>query len=177
MDIENALRDKLAQEWDVDFSDGGGTPWSNIHDFGDGYMSMSAVQLTEGDFGTDIRVYRAFPTGGTVQVSVDLEMSAKKFADPNRESFAYDNGERGDFAEWRNAISSEVGGDVVIVWGNDEAPFFSFVARTVKIGTAERVICGQCENTPSGVTVQVDLDRPLQEFVSTAPKPAQPAFA
>lgn len=176
MDIESAMRDKLTEDWDVDFSDSATTPWSNVHSH-DGCMSMFAMQLSEGHRGPDIRVYRAFPMGDGVAVSVDLDINAKAFSAKDRSTFVYDNGERGDFSEWRDAIKDETGGDVVLVWANDDDPLLSFVARTVNVGGEERVICGQCEKTPAGINVQIDLDQPTAEFIAPPVKSTAPTYA
>nr|WP_250808143.1 hypothetical protein [Neorhizobium tomejilense] len=170
MDMETALKNKLESDWDADFSEGGSTVWSNVHKHEDGYFSMGALDIVEGDRDTEIRVYRAFPVGGSIQVSVDVDISGRDFSSSDRSSFDYDNGERGDFQEWRDAVSREVGGDVVLVWANDEAPFFSFVARTVRVGGDERVVCGQCRMTPEGIVTRLDLDKSMEPMVS---KPAR----
>ena len=176
MDQETKLRAAL-EDWGVDLSDTGKTLWTNIHD-NDGYQSMFAFEDTgdrerpELSRHPTIRVYRAFPLGDGVAVSVDVEISAVTFATSDRSELPYDSGERGDFEEWREAIKAELGGDFVFVWANEDEPLFSFVGRTVKVGGAERVVCGQCERTAQGIKVEVDFDRPMDEAL-VRPAPAR----
>lgn len=106
--------------------------------------------------------------GDGVAVSLDVDITGREFSSEDRADFDYDNGQAGDVDEWRTAISRQVGGDVVIVWANDESPLFSFVARTVRVGGEERVICGQCTPTPDGIETRVDLDRPMAPIVQKA---------
>jgi hypothetical protein len=168
MNIEDAFKAKLAKEWDADFSDGGTTVWHNVHKHDDGYASMGALDIVEGDRDTEIRVYRVFQLGDGVAVSLDVDITGREFSSDDRSDFKYDNGEAGDVDEWRAAISREVGGDVVLVWANDESPLFSFVARTIRVGGEERVICGQCSLTPVGIETRVDMDRPMSPMVQKA---------
>lgn len=165
MSIEDLIRSKLSTDWDVDFSDPETTPWVNVHRHEDGYASVQVLEVTPGDRDVAVRVYRAFPMGGDVAVSVDVEISGRAFAAADRTSFDYDNGERGDFSEWKEAIAQEAGGDVVLVWCGDEEPFFSFVGRTVRVGGNERVICGECVRTPNGIEARVNFDKSMERLI------------
>lgn len=166
MDTENLLRSKL-EEWGVTPEN---TLWSNFHSHDDGYVTMYALEAREKSF----RVYRAFPTDGVAQVSVDVDATAKALFAADRTQLPYDAGERGNFEKWRKPILDELGGDVVLIWADNDDPFFSFVGRTVRVGGDERVVCGQCTETPNGIKVEVDFDRPVSEVLQPPPNASAP---
>ncbi|MDW9478646.1 hypothetical protein GOB57_08005 [Sinorhizobium meliloti] len=169
MDTETLLRTKL-EEWIVDVSDPDTTLWSSIQAYPDGFMNLYALEKTDQD---TFRVYRVFPGGNQAHLSVDVELSVKAFATSKRTELKFDNGERGDFSEWRDAIKNELGGDFAFVWADEGEPYLSFVGRTIRLDTGERIVCGQCERTENGIKVEVDFDRPMEEIVNPAPKAAQ----
>lgn len=170
MDTETLLRAKL-EEW-TDVSDPERALWSSITAYPDGFMSLYALEVEDSRDRT-LRVFRVFPGGNQAHLSVDVEISAKAFSTADRGTLPFDNGERGDFSEWRDAIKTELGGDFVFVWADEGEPYLSFVGRTVLVGGDERVVCGQCERTENGIKVEVDFDRPMAEIVNPAPKSAQ----
>jgi hypothetical protein len=166
MDTETLLKAKL-EEWDVDLSDADRTIWSSIQSYEDGYMTLHALAVEKRTF----RVYRVFPIGDKAELSVDVELSAKALATSKREELVFDNGERGDFSEWRKAIKDELGGDFAFVWADEGEPLLSFVGRTIRLDTGERLVCGQCERTENGIKVTVDFDRDLAQVVNPGPRP------
>ncbi|MBY3433023.1 hypothetical protein HFN89_02365 [Rhizobium laguerreae] len=168
MDTETLLRTKL-EEWNVDLSNADRTLWSSVQAYNDGYMNMYALDVDED---RTFRIYRVFPGGDQAHLSVDLEISSKALATAKRGDLKFDNGERGDFTEWRNAIKDELGGDFAFVWANEGEPYLSFVGRTVRLDTGERLVCGQCERIDKGIKVTVDFDRELGQVISPSPKPA-----
>jgi hypothetical protein len=166
MDTETLLKAKL-EEWDVDLSDADQTIWSSIQSYEDGYMTLHALAVDED---RNFRVYRVFPIGDKAELSVDLELSAKTIAASKRDELKFDNGERGDFSDWRKAIKDELGGDFAFVWADEGAPFLSFVGRTIRLDTGERLVCGQCELTENGIKVTVDFDRELTQVITPTQK-------
>lgn len=172
MDTETLLRSKL-EEWGVDTSDAEKTLWSNIQSYPDGFMNLYALEVADAPRDRNFRVYRVFPGGNQAHLSVDVEITGKAFATTNRETLPFDNGERGDFSEWREAIKAEVGGDFVFVWADEGEPYLSFVGRTVRVGGEERVVCGQCERTDNGIKVEVDFDKSLSAVLNPTPRQAQ----
>jgi hypothetical protein len=170
------LKAELTQNWDVDFDDEAKTIWTNAHQHVDGYASVHALTVEDHAFDGAFRVYRSFPLGGGVGTSVDLDVSAEQLASNDRTTFVFDSGERGDVSDWKTAIRDEVCGDIVLAWFNDDAPYFSFVGRTVKVGSAERVVCGQCERTDAGIAVRIEFDRPLVDVMRLAQKVKTPTF-
>jgi hypothetical protein len=160
MDTEALLRTKL-EDWGVDTSDAERTLWSSIQSYADGFMNLYALEVCDAPRDRTFKVYRVFPGGEQAHLSVDVEITGKAFATSDRDTLAFDNGERGDFSEWREAIKAELGGDFVFVWADEGEPYLSFVGRTVRVGSEERLVCGQCERTDSGIKVEVDFDRPL----------------
>ncbi|MCV9963926.1 hypothetical protein OIU34_18780 [Pararhizobium sp. BT-229] len=172
MDTETLLRAKL-EEWGVDTSDPEKTLWSSIQAYPDGFMNLYALEVEDAPRDRNFRVYRLFPGGNQAHLSVDLEIPGKTFATADRDRLPFDNGERGDFSEFRDAIKAELGGDFVFVWADEGEPYLSFVGRTVRVGGEERVVCGQCERTDNGIKVEVDFDRPLSAVLNPAPRRAQ----
>jgi hypothetical protein len=170
MDTETLLRSKL-EDWGVDVADTERTLWSNIHAFDDGFMSLCALDV-DNSHERLFRIYRVFPVGNQAHLSVDVEISATRFGAADRNTLPFDNGERGDFTEWREAIRDELAGDFVFVWADEGEPYLSFVGRTVRVGGEERVVCGQCERKDGVISVQVDFDRSMAEVLSPAAKPA-----
>jgi hypothetical protein len=173
MDTEALLKAKL-EEWDVDLSDADQTIWSSIQSYEDGYMALHALAVDED---RNFRVYRVFPVGNKAELSVDIDMSAKAITTSKRDELKFDNGERGDFSEWRKAIKDELGGDFAFVWADEGEPFLSFVGRTIRLDTGERLVCGQCERTENGIKVTVDFDRELTWVITPAPKPSTVSHA
>lgn len=177
MDTETLLRAKL-EEW-TDVSDPERALWSSITAYPDGFMNLYALEVDDSRDRT-FRVFRVFPGGNQAHLSVDVELSAKALAASKRTELKFDNGERGDFTEWRDAIKNELGGDFAFVWADEGEPYLSFVGKTIRLDTGERLVCGQCERTENGIKVEVDFDRPMAEIVNPAPKAAQgknPSFA
>lgn len=170
MNVEDRLRSKM-EDWGVDFSDPAQTLWSDIQSHDDGCMTMIVLERVMDD-PTDpaFRIYRAFDVGGIVSISVGGELSASglEVADYQiRDADAYD---------WMAALRLAVTGHQAsaqfnLVWAHAEAPMMSFIGRVSGHGHT-RIVCGQCKAEPSGITVEIDFDRALEDVVW--PRPADP---
>jgi hypothetical protein len=164
------LREKLKDEWGVDFADPASVLWQNVQSFDGGAYEVLNVLALQGD---TVRMYRAFPIAGRPPksyVSVDLISSAEDFAAGESGAFLsrddsdetiHDPAADDPIGLFKSAVRDEVDGHCVFGWTHHSHPLFSFLARTVQVGGDARVIAGSAEVSADGRRkVTVEFDRP-----------------
>lgn len=160
MNTETQLRAAL-MEAGVDFLDGK-TLWEDVQSHEAGDASLVVLErLTDDPLDPAFRISRAFLSNGQAHVATEGELSGVGLAEID------DQFGENIQSEMRMPIEAEVGGQLSFVWADTHGDGMSFIGRVGGEDDLDRLVCGHCKRTPSGIIVKIGLDRPIAELLTT----------